>query len=103
MLSYIVRRILTLIPIILLISFVSFVIIELPPGDYVTARIAQLRRSGVQVDENEIARLTSQYGLDQPFLVRYFRWMQGVLLHGDFGYSFQCNAPVNQVIGERIW
>lgn len=102
MLSYIVRRILTLIPIILLISFVSFVIIELPPGDYVTARIAQLRTSGVQVDENEISRLTSQYGLDQPFLVRYFKWMEGILLRGDFGYSFQWNEQVNTILAERV-
>lgn len=102
MLSYIVRRILTLIPIILLISFVSFVIIELPPGDFVTARIAQMRASGLEVDENEVARLTSQYGLDQPFLTRYFRWMQGILLHGDFGYSFQWNQPVNEILAERV-
>lgn len=102
MLSYIVRRILTLIPIILLISFVSFVIIELPPGDYVSARIAQMRASGMEVDENEVARLTSQYGLDQPFLTRYFRWMEGILLHGDFGYSFQWNEPVNTILAERV-
>lgn len=102
MLSYIVRRILTLIPIILLISFVSFVVIELPPGDYVSARIAQMRASGMEVDENEVQRLTSQYGLDQPFLVRYFRWMQGILLHGDFGYSFQWNEPVNTILAERV-
>ncbi len=102
MLSYIVRRILTLIPIILLISFVSFVVIELPPGDYVTARIAQMRSSGMEVDENEVQRLTSQYGLDKPFLVRYFRWMEGILLHGDFGYSFQWNEPVNTILAERV-
>jgi peptide/nickel transport system permease protein len=102
MLSYIVRRILTLVPIILLISFVSFVIIELPPGDYVSARIAQMRASGMEVDENEVARLTSQYGLDQPFLTRYFRWMEGILFRGDFGYSFQWNQPVNEILAERV-
>lgn len=102
MLSYIVRRILTLIPIILLISFVSFVIIELPPGDWVSFRIESLRQSGIQVDDNEVARLTSQYGLDKPFLVRYFRWMEGILLRGDFGYSFQWNEPVGDILAQRV-
>lgn len=102
MLSYIVRRILTLIPILLLISFVSFVIIELPPGDWVSFRIASLRASGVEVDANEVTRLTSQYGLDKPFLTRYFKWMEGILLRGDFGYSFQWNEQVNKILLERV-
>jgi peptide/nickel transport system permease protein len=100
--SFIVRRILTLIPILVLISFVSFVVIELPPGDWVSFRIESLRMSGIEVDEGEVARLTAQYGLDKPFLTRYFRWMEGILLHGDFGYSFQWNQPVSEILAERV-
>ncbi len=102
MIAFIVRRIITLIPILFLISFVSFVVIELPPGDWVSFRIESLRQSGIEVDEGEIARLTMQYGLDKPFLVRYFRWMENILVHGDFGYSFQWNEPVIKIVGERV-
>jgi peptide/nickel transport system permease protein len=100
--SFIVRRALTLIPILFLISFVSFVVIELPPGDWVSFRIESLRQSGVQVDEGEIQRLTSQYGLDKPFLERYFRWITNILFHGDFGYSFQWNQPVSEILAQRV-
>ena len=102
MLSFIIRRILTLIPILLLISFVSFVVIELPPGDFVTFRVASMRATGVELSQTEIQNMVVQYGLDQPFIVRYFRWMDGILLHGDFGYSFQWNQPVGLILAERI-
>lgn len=102
MISFIVRRVLTLIPILFLISFVSFIVIELPPGDWVSFRIESLRMSGVQVDEGEVARLTMQYGLDKPFIVRYFQWISNILLHGDFGYSFQWNQPVSEILAERV-
>jgi peptide/nickel transport system permease protein len=102
LIAFIVRRILTLIPILVLISFVSFVVIELPPGDWVSFRITSLRNSGIEVDEGEVARLTTQYGLDKPFLTRYFRWMEGILLHGDFGYSFQWEKPVSEILAERV-
>jgi peptide/nickel transport system permease protein len=102
MISFIVRRALTLIPILFLISFVSFVVIELPPGDWVSFRIESLRQSGLEVGEGEIARLTMQYGLDKPFIVRYFQWISNILLHGDFGYSFQWNEPVSKILAERV-
>lgn len=102
MITFIVRRVITLIPILVMISFVSFVVIELPPGDWVSFRITALRNSGIEVDEGEVARLTAQYGLDKPFLTRYFRWMEGILLHGDFGYSFQWNEPVSEILAERV-
>lgn len=102
MLAFIVRRIITLIPILFLISFVSFVVIELPPGDWVSYRIETLRQSGVEVDEGEVYRLTVQYGLDKPFLVRYFRWIENILFRGDFGYSFQWNEPVGKILADRV-
>lgn len=102
MLAYIARRIVTLIPILFLISIVSFAIIELPPGDWVMRQVTNLRMAGIQVSDDEADRLTKMYGLDQPATERYFRWMSGILLEGNFGWSFQWNMPVNHLLGERI-
>ncbi|MCL4506930.1 MAG: ABC transporter permease [Chloroflexi bacterium] len=102
MLAYIARRIVTLIPILFLISLVSFIIIQLPPGDWVTRQITQLRLSGIQVGEDEALRLTKLYGLDKPGGERYIMWMKGILLEGNFGWSFQWNQPVNSLLAERI-
>ena len=101
MLAFIIRRLLTIIPLLILISIVSFIVIELPPGDWVTTRVEQLRTSGVDVDNSEIQRLTSQYGLGGTELDRYFKWVTN-LLQGDFGYSFQWNQPVNEILAERV-
>lgn len=101
MLAFIIRRIITIIPLMILISIVSFIIIELPPGDWVTVRVEQLRTSGVEVDNSEVQRLNAQYGLDQPGYIRYVRWVSN-MLRGDFGYSFQWNQPVNEILAERV-
>ena len=101
MLAFIIRRFLTIIPLIILISIVSFVVIELPPGDMVTTRVAQLRLSGVDLDNSEISRLTAEYGLDKGGVERYFRWVTN-MLQGDFGYSFQWNQPVSEILAERV-
>ncbi len=101
MLAFIIRRVITLVPILILISIVSFAVIELPPGDWVSFRIESLRQSGLQVGEDEIYRLTSQYGLDKPAYVRYVSWVTN-MLQGDFGYSFQWNQPVNEILLERV-
>jgi len=100
-LAFIIRRIITIIPLMILISIVSFIIIELPPGDWVTVRVAQLRSTGVELDNAEIDRLNTQYGLDQPGYIRYVRWVSN-MLRGDFGYSFQWNQPVNEILAERV-
>ncbi|MCL5998627.1 MAG: ABC transporter permease [Chloroflexi bacterium] len=102
MLAYIARRIVTLIPILFLISVVSFVIIELPPGDWVSRQIINLRNSGIQVSEDEAERLTKMYGLDKPAQERYVKWITGILLEGNFGWSFQWNRPVNDLLSDRI-
>lgn len=101
MLAFIVRRLLTIIPLLIMISIVSFIVIELPPGDWVETRIQQLKLSGVEVDDNQIANLTSQYGLDKPAYQRYFRWVTN-MLQGDFGFSFQWNEPVRDILIERV-
>ena len=102
MLDYIVRRTLQIIPLILIISVISFVIIELPPGDFVTMRIIELEQTGTRVDDDEIARLTEQYGLDKTLVERYALWAWNIIRRGNLGRSFQWEQPVTQVIGERI-
>ena len=101
MLAFIIRRVVTIIPLLILISVVSFVVIELPPGDWVTVRVEQLRASGLEPDSSEISRLNNQYGLDKPGYIRYIRWVSN-MLQGDFGYSFQWNQPVSEILAERV-
>ena len=101
MLSYIIQRILQLIPLLFVLSVIVFVIIELPPGDYLTMRILELQQSGTDVAEEEIARLTLQYGLDKPLTYRYSRWLWNMLRYGNLGRSFQWEKPVKEVISER--
>ncbi|MCE7981531.1 MAG: ABC transporter permease [Caldilinea sp. CFX5] len=102
MLLYIVRRVIMLIPILFLISVVSFIVIELPPGDWVSNYINNLRTSGIELQDDEADRLTAMYGFDQPSYVRYARWMQGIITRGDFGWSFQWGKPVNDILAEKL-
>lgn len=101
MLTYIVRRILYMIPTLFIISMISFAIIELPPGDYLTAYMANLASSGTQATQDQIASLKQLYGLDQPVYIRYFKWIWR-LLQGDMGISFEWNRPVADLIWERL-
>ena len=102
MLTYILRRILTMIPTLLVISMLVFVIIQLPPGDYLESHIAELQSQGESVDEQKIAFLREEYGLDKPMLQQYWGWLTG-MLQGDFGYSFEYDLPVTEVVGDRIF
>ncbi len=99
--AYILKRVTLMIPIIILISIVSFTIIQLPPGDYLTSYITQLSQSGQVVDEAMVAALQRRYGLDRPMYVQYLLWM-GRVVRGDFGQSFEWEQPVNQLIWERL-
>lgn len=83
------------------VSVLSFIIIKLPPGDYVTSYIAQLQASGMNLSVQEADNLRRLYGLDQPAYVQYAKWM-GRILQGDFGVSMQYKRPVKEVIGDRI-
>jgi peptide/nickel transport system permease protein len=102
MLRYIAHRFLVMIPTLLAISFIVFVIIQLPPGDYLESYVAELQARGEGVDFDKVAFLRQQYGLDQPFLVQYAKWVFG-FLQGDLGYSFEFNLPVTAVVGDRLW
>lgn len=103
MLSFIIRRIMILIPLLLVLSVISFVIIQLPPGNFVDSYVHRLQYRGYVVSEEEIAALYISYGLDKPVYVQYLIWMRKILLHGDFGLSLEYgNRPVNELIGERL-
>lgn len=102
MLSYFVRRVLVMIPTLLVISLVVFVIIQLPPGDYLETLISELQAQGERVDPARIQWLREQYGLDKPLIEQYWLWLVG-LLQGDLGYSFEFELPVADVIGSRFW
>src|SRR5437764_1207468 len=101
MLSYLVHRILIMIPTLIAISVLIFTIINVPPGDYFSTYIAELQSSGEAADLAKIHFLQVQYGFDRPLWEQYLYWVAG-LLHGDMGYSFAYNLPVNQVVGDRL-
>ena len=102
MLRYILRRILMMFPTLVVISVISFVIIQLPPGDYLTSYVMQLRQEGEDVDEEEIEMLERRYGLGQPVYVQYYKWASGILLRGDWGQSMEWRKPVKDLIWERM-
>jgi peptide/nickel transport system permease protein len=101
MVAYILRRLITAFITLWIISIISFVIIQLPPGDFLTSYIAQLKVSGEDVDIATIEALKKQYGLDKPIYVQYLKWLWGIL-HGDFGYSFSWKKPVNELLWNRL-
>lgn len=101
MTGFLIRRLLYMVPTTLIVSVVTFAIIQLPPGDYLDALAAQLSDSG-GLDEGTRAQLSAQYGLGQPMYVQYFKWMSSILLRGDFGISFEKNVPVNDLIWDRL-
>jgi peptide/nickel transport system permease protein len=102
MLAYTARRILIMVPTLLAISLIVFVIIQLPPGDYLETYITELQSQGEAVDPEKIEALRRQYGLDRPLYEQYALWVLG-LLQGDMGYSFEHQLPVNEVVGDRLW
>ena len=101
MFSYLVRRVLTMVLTLLVVSGLVFVIIQLPPGDYLTSYMAELESQGEVVSPEKIAHLRMQYGLDKPFIEQYVVWLFG-LLKGDLGFSFEHSLPVSEVVGDRL-
>jgi len=102
MLRYIAWRITVMIPTLLIISALVFTIIELPPGDFFESYVAELQAQGENVDLKAIEALKVQYGFDKPPVERYFHWVWG-MMRGDFGYSFEYELPVTDVVGDRLW
>ena len=101
MLVFVVRRVLLMFVTLILVSVIAFIIIELPPGDFLDAYVSQLLQQGAAVDPAQIQALKEYYGLDQPGYVRYFKWVRG-LLQGNLGRSLQWRQPVAKLIGERL-
>jgi peptide/nickel transport system permease protein len=101
MIAYVIRRLMLALLTTLAISVLSFIIIHLPPGDYVTSYIASMSASGSAVSEGEAAALREQLGLDQPVTVQYMKWM-GLMLQGNFGMAMEWGRPVTDVIGDRL-
>jgi peptide/nickel transport system permease protein len=90
-----------MVPLLMIISVAAFVIIQLPPGDYLTTYIASLQSSGEEVNLARVERLRAQYGLDRPMYVQYLKWVDGIA-HGDLGRSFIYNRPVTELIWARL-
>lgn len=102
MLGFILKRLLMMIPTLFVISILVFIIIQLPPGDYLESYIAELQSQGESVDQDKIRFLRQEYGLDKPIYEQYFVWATG-LLQGDLGYSFEFDLPVREVVGDRMF
>jgi peptide/nickel transport system permease protein len=102
MLKYIAYRLMVMIPTLLAISVLVFVIIQLPPGDFLTTQIAELQAQGQEANTAKIEFLREQYGLNKPLWEQYFIWLLG-MLQGDFGYSFEYDLPVTEVVGDRLF
>jgi peptide/nickel transport system permease protein len=101
MVSYIIRRLGYAAIMVVLVSFVSFAIIKLPPGDFLTQKLAQLQARGDRSAETQIAEYRAKYGLDRPFMVQYTTWAVN-FLRGDFGESFEYERPVADLLGQRL-
>jgi peptide/nickel transport system permease protein len=101
LLQYILRRVAYMVLILVAVSIVSFIIIQLPPGDYLTTYIMTLKEAGHDVDEAQIAALEKRYGLDKPPVMQYLWWVWN-MLQGDFGRSFEWNLPVLDLVMERL-
>ena len=101
MVNYIIRRLIYAAILTVLVSFVSFVIIQLPPGDFLTQKLIELQARGDRSAEQQIDAYRARYGLDKPFLEQYTGWAWN-FLQGDFGESFQYERPVRELLGERL-
>ena len=101
MVQYVVRRVLLMIPTVIAISIVAFIIIQLPPGDYLTSLVGNMEAQGITVDAAQLAALKARYGLGEPIYVQYFKWVAGIF-QGDFGQSFEWNQPVGSLVWDRL-
>jgi peptide/nickel transport system permease protein len=102
MLRYCLRRLVWAIPTLFAISLVVFVIIQLPPGDYLTAVMANMRDSGETVDTAQLEAMRASYGLDQPVIYQYWLWISKIVFAGDFGTSFLYDRPVAELLWDRM-
>ena len=102
MLAYLTRRMIYMIFTLIFISVMSFTIIQLPPGDFVTSMVAQLSLQGQTVDPAVMEGFRDRYGLDDPVWVQYGKWISNIVLRGDFGYSLEWRQPVSNLMWNRL-
>lgn len=102
MTTYLLRRLAYMIPTLIAVSMVAFAVITLPPGDYADTYVLAARQSGQIVTPEEEQRIREFYNLDRPWVVQYWDWISGIVLRGDFGFSFQWDLPVDQLIWPRL-
>ncbi len=102
MIAFIVRRLLAMVPMLIAISFISFAIIQLPPGDYLSTLQAVQGTSGGGMSNEQAQLLRERYGLDESFLTQYWKWVKG-FPKGDLGYSYEWSTSVWPLIKDRIW
>lgn len=102
MARFIFYRLLLMIPTVFAISIATFIIIQLPPGDFLTSVVSQLQARGEDVRPESIRALEDRYGVGKPMWEQYYLWMKNIILHGDFGESFEYNRPVTDMIGSRL-
>ena len=84
-----------------IISIISFLVIQAPPGDYMSTYVARLAAQGEQIDESQVVALRARYGINQPIVIQYLKWLRGVL-RGDLGRSLEWNRSVKSLILERL-
>ncbi|MFW6116283.1 MAG: ABC transporter permease [bacterium] len=102
MVRFLLQRFGTMVFMLVLLSFVTFIVIELPPGDYAVRYAFKLEAGGVRVTEEDMKAIRHRFGLDRPWPVRYWKWITNIVLHGDFGVAYMYQKPVLEVIGERF-
>jgi peptide/nickel transport system permease protein len=101
MIAYIIRRLLGMIPTLIIVSILTFIVIQLPPGDFFTTLQAEIAETGGGQDKETVKKMQERYGLDQPLHVQYLRWVSG-FPRGDFGWSLEWNSPVLPIVIQRM-
>jgi peptide/nickel transport system permease protein len=101
MASFLIRRVIYMVITLFFASIIGFFLIELPPGSYLDSEISRLRNLGGNLNQDQIHSLEVRYGVNDPFYVKYWKWVSGVVV-GDFGQSFEFNVPVSQLIFGRL-
>ena len=102
MFAYLIHRLFIMVPTLIAISVLIFVIIQLPPGDYLTTLVNELRSQGETVNQEKLDFLRQQYGFDKSLVEQYLMWVAGIV-QGDFGFAFEYNLPVTEVVGDRLF
>ncbi len=109
MLAYLIKRIIYMIPVTLVLSFICFLVVDLAPGDFVTVYMTRLQALSSEMTQEAVAaqmefldKMRELYGLDKPMLVRYWVWLEGIVTRGDFGYAFMNLRPVSTIIWEKM-